>query len=88
LKIQDIYLQEKGKDALKKKTEKEETAAAPKVAGGVKGKKKAQSKSAAKAAKAAKGTVAVSGKKSAEKTAAAGEVSKSVDKILKYTPSK
>jgi hypothetical protein len=48
---------------------------APKVKGGAKGKKKAASKSAAK-----KGV-----KKSAEP---AGEVRKTVDKILKYTPSK
>ena len=66
---------------MKKKTEKEDAPAAPKVAGGAKGKKKAASKSAGKAAKA-------TGKKSAEKTAPAGEVSKRVDKILKYTPSK
>ena len=45
LKIQDIFVQEKGKDALKKVQEDQ---AAPKVKGGVKGKKKAASKSAAK----------------------------------------
>lgn len=74
LRIQDIFVQEKGKEALKKG---EETHAAPKVKGGAKGKKKAVSKSAAKEKK----TV---GKKSAEST----EVRKSVDKILKYTPNK
>lgn len=51
-------------------------AAQPKVKG-VKGKKKAATKSAAKEKKAA-------GKKSAE----GAEVRKSVDKILKYTPNK
>ena len=75
LKMQDIFTQEKGKDALKKMTEPE-TSAAPRVKGGAKGKKKAASKSAAKAAK---------GKKGEEST---GEVRQSVDKILKYTPSK
>ena len=78
LKIQDIYLQEKGKEALKKKTESAEVPAAAKVAGGAKGKKKAASKSAGKAAKAAP--------KSEEKPEA--EVSAKVGKILKYTPSK
>lgn len=61
MKIQDIFIQEKGKEAFKKKTEKEEVPAAPRVGGGAKGKKKAASKSAAKVAKA------VSGKKSVEK---------------------
>lgn len=53
MKMQDIYIQEKGKDALKKRTEPE-TVAAPKVKGGAKGKKKAASKSAAKAGRGAK----------------------------------
>jgi hypothetical protein len=79
LKIQDIYLQEKGKEALKKKTEVHEAPVAPKVAGGAKGKKKAGAKSAAKATKAAK---------SEDKPEASGEVGAKVGKILKYTPSK
>jgi len=73
--LQDIFVQEKGKDALKKRSE-EAAHSAPKVKGGAKGKKKAASKSAAK-----KGAA----KKSAEPS---GEVRKSVDKLLKYTPSK
>lgn len=78
LNIHDIFVQEKGKDAFKKIREPE-VASAPKVKGGAKGKKKAVSKAAAKGAKAAKKGV------SAEP---AGEVRRSVDKILKYTPSK
>lgn len=63
---------------MKKKTEKEESHAAPKVAGGAKGKKKAASKSAAKAQK-------VAGKKSVD---SAREAKKTIEKVLKYTPSK
>lgn len=76
VKMQDIFAQEKGKDALKKTKETEATAA-PKVKGGAKGKKKGETKATAKAAKA--------GKKTAEE---AGKVRESVDKILKFTPSK
>jgi hypothetical protein len=75
LKLSDIALQEKGKDALKK-AEHHEPAAAAKVKG-AKGKKKAASKQAAKEKK--------TGKKSAEPSAAA---SKSVEKVMKFTPSK
>ena len=61
---------------MKKLTETEHhIAAAPRVKGGAKGKKKAASKSKAKA-----------GKKSAPEQT--GEVAKRVEKILKYTPSK
>ena len=74
VKLNDIFIQEKGKDALKKLSEPEVQQAAAKVKGGAKGKKKAASKT--KGAKA--------GKKSTEST----EVRKHVDKILKYTPSK
>lgn len=83
LKMQDIFIQEKGKEALKKVTEQHETAqAAPKVKGGAKGKKKAASKAAAKERAA--------GKKSVESStaAAAGDIQKKVSKVLKYTPSK
>ena len=73
MKFQDIFIQEKGKDALKKLNEAEAHPAAAKVKGGAKGKKKAASKAKAKG-----------GKKSAE----SGDVRKHVDKILKYTPSK
>lgn len=74
LKLQEIFVQEKGKDALKKlEAGSEGTSAAPKVKGG-KAKGKAASKSAGKAAKAAK--------------KAEGSVAKSVDKVLKYTPNK
>ncbi len=45
--LQDIFIQEKGKDALKKLTTSEaHSHSAPKVKGGAKGKKKAGSKSA------------------------------------------
>jgi hypothetical protein len=71
VKIQDLVVQEKGKDALKKAQEHEGHA---KVRGGAKGKKKAASKAKAKATK-----------KGAE---AAGEVGKTVQKLIKYTPSK
>ena len=78
LKLQEIFVQEKGKDALKKLEHQEPVAtAAPKIKGGAKGKKKAASKSAAREKKAA-------GKKSTETS----EVRKSVDKVLKYTPNK
>jgi len=73
VKLQDIFLQEKGPSALKKLQETE-THGSAKVAGGAKRKGKAAHKKAHKA-----------GKKS---TDAAGEVRKSVDKVLKYTPSK
>jgi hypothetical protein len=71
--LKDIFIQEKGKDSLKKVEAGEATSSAPKVRGGAKGKK-----GAAKAAAKAKG------KKSTE----AGSVRKSIDKIIKYTPSK
>lgn len=77
LKLQEIFVQEKGKDALKKLEQQQESSAAPKVKGGAKGKKKAASKSAAKDKKAG-------GKKSVEQ----GETRRSVDKVLKYTPNK
>lgn len=76
LRLQDIFVQEKGKDALKR-LEEQPAPAQPKVKGGAKGKKKAASKSAAKEKK----TI---GKKAAE----SADVRKSVDKILKYTPNK
>ena len=75
MRLQDIFVQEKGKDALKRLEESQTAVAQPKVKGGAKGKKKAASKSAAKK------TV---GKKSTE----SADVRKSVDKILKYTPNK
>ena len=77
LKLQDIFVQEKGKEALKKLETAEPTAtvAQPKVKGGAKNKKKALSKSAAK-------------EKKTKKSTGGSEVRKSVDKILKYTPSK
>ena len=59
---------------MRKLNEDEKPSNAPKVKGGAKGKKKAASKAAKKG-----------GKKSVEST---GEVRKTVDKILKYTPSK
>lgn len=70
VRIQDIFVQEKGQAALKRITETTE-AVAPRVKG-VKGKKKAASKSAKKAAPAKR-----------EPSGA-----KSVDKIIKYTPNK
>jgi len=45
VKLQDIFIQEKGKDALKKLDEHQAQPAAAKVKGGAKGKKKAASKS-------------------------------------------
>lgn len=72
LSIKDIYVQEKGPAAAKAA----ETGAAPKVKA-VKGAKKAVSKSAGKAQKA-----------SARKSAEGAEVKKTVEKVLKYTPSK
>lgn len=72
VKLQDIFIQEKGKDALKKLNDTEAHPVA-KVKGGAKGKKKAASKGKAK-----------TGKKSVE----SAEVRKQTDKILKYTPSK
>lgn len=77
LKLSEILLQEKGKDALKKNEEPVAAAGAPRVKGGNKRKGKAASKSAAKEKK-------IAGKKSVE----AAEVRKSVDKVLKYTPNK
>lgn len=81
LKLQEIFVQEKGKDALKRLeatgslTEAPSApTAAPKVKGGAKGKAKAASKSTGKAAKTAKKTE--------------GAAAKSVDKVLKYTPNK
>lgn len=71
LKMQDIIVQEKGKDALKKASEAEAHGAA-KVKGGAKGKKKAASKAKGKGKKAEP----------------SGEVSKTVQKVMKYTPSK
>ena len=50
LKLQDIYKQEKGVEAFKRKSEKGESSAAPRV-GGAKGKKKAASKAKAKGKK-------------------------------------
>jgi len=76
VKIQDIFVQEKGKDALGKAAEPTEGA---KVKGGAKGKGKAQAKAAAKGKK-------LSAKKS--ESASAADVRKSVDKIVKYTPNK
>lgn len=75
LKIADIFVQEKGKEALNKAGDAADGA---KVKGGARGKAKA-------ASKAAKGK-----KLSAKKadSAAAADVRKSVDKIVKYTPSK
>jgi hypothetical protein len=76
VKLQEIFIQEKGKDALKKLSESDLTSsAAPRVKGGAKRKVKAASKSKGKA-----------GKKSAPEPS--GEVSKRVEKLLKYTPSK
>lgn len=72
LKIQDIFVQEKGKDALKRLQEPAVEGAA-KVKG-VKGKKKAASKSAAKKGPAAK-------------KSESADIRKSVDKLVKYTPS-
>lgn len=72
LSLKDIFVQEKGKDAAAKVAE---TGAAPKVKT-VKGAKKAASKSAGKAQKGAK------------KSTEGAEVKKTVDKVLKYTPSK
>lgn len=87
LKLQEIFVQEKGKDALKKleahqaaeagaATTSATTTAQPKVKGGAKNKKKAVSKSAAKTVKSAK------------KADVSASVAKSVDKVLKYTPNK
>ncbi|CDW85312.1 UNKNOWN [Stylonychia lemnae] len=78
LKIQDIFVQEKGKDALKRiqDAQVDSVQAQPKVKGGAKGKKKAATKSATKKTVAAK------------KTAESADVRKSVDKIVKYTPNK
>lgn len=72
LSIKDIYVQEKGAAAAKTA----ETGAAPRVKA-VKGAKKASSKSTGKAQKA-----------SARKSAEGAEVKKTVEKVLKYTPSK
>ena len=72
LSLKDIFVQEKGKDAAARVAE---SGAAPKVKS-VKGAKKAASKSAGKAAKGAK------------KSSEGAEVKKTVDKVLKYTPSK
>lgn len=72
VKIQDIFVQEKGQAALKKLQDQAEPTA-PRVKG-AKGKKKAASKSAKKA---------TAGKKDVSASAA-----KSVDKIIKYTPNK
>jgi len=58
VKLQEIFIQEKGAAALKKLTESEGQPSAPKVKGGAKGKKKAASKA----------------KKGAKKAAPAGEV--------------
>jgi len=74
-KLQDIFIQEKGKDALKK-LETSASAAAPKVVGGAKRKKK----QASKGSKKGKGA-----KKSQEKPE---EIRKSVESVVKYTPSK
>lgn len=72
VKLQDIFIQEKGKDALKRLSDADHAqSSAPRVKGGAKGKKKAASKKGSKA--------------TAEKS---GEVAKRVDKIVKYTPSK
>jgi len=72
VRIQDIFLQEKGQAALKKL---EHTEGGAKIKGGAKGKRKAASKSAKKAGAAKKG-------------AASADVARSVDKIVKYTPNK
>lgn len=78
VKLQDIFIQDKGKDALKKLNEQQQQAhAAAKVKGGAKGKKKAASKGKSKS----------SGKKSAEK-ADADAVKDKVGKLLSFTPSK
>lgn len=74
LRIQDIFIQEKGKDAAKR--DEHTVPAQAKVKGGVKGKRKAVSKSAAREKKVASTKKADTG------------ASKSVDKILKYTPNK
>jgi len=73
VKMQEIFTQEKGKEALKKLEASEHPGAAPKVKGGAKGKKKAASKAA---------------KKGAKKGASVSAESKTVEKVLKYTPSK
>nr|AAG35196.1 telomere-binding protein beta subunit [Oxytricha trifallax] len=73
IRIQDIFVQEKGKDALSKLGGEGDV----KVKGGARGKAKAASKSA-------KGKK-VSAKKA---DVAAADVRKSVDKIVKYTPNK
>ena len=72
IRIQDIFVQEKGAAALKKLQENQ---GAPAVKGGAKGKKKAASKSAAK-------------KGAAGKKAESADTRKTVDKVLKYTPNK
>jgi hypothetical protein len=74
VKIQDIFIQEKGRDAVKKA---DEQPAQARVKGGVKATKKAASKSAGRTKRAA---ATASTKKA--------DTSKSVDKILKYTPNK
>lgn len=73
LKMQDIYKQEKGAEALKKRSDRGESASAPRV-GGAKGKKKAAAKA--------------KGKKSTSAGAPAGQVQTSVEKVMSYTPSK
>jgi hypothetical protein len=72
IKLQDVFIQEKGKDALKRLSDTDHHAAAPRVKGGAKGKAKAASKS----------------KRLTTKKEPTGEVAKRVEKILKYTPSK
>ena len=53
VKMQDIYQQEKGKEAFKKLAEEHVSSSHAKVKGGAKGKKKASAKKAAKAGKKA-----------------------------------
>jgi hypothetical protein len=75
LSIRDIFVQEKGKDAV---AVKPEPTTAIKVKGGAKGKGKAASKSVAKAEK----------KAATKKSTEGAEVKKTVEKVIKYTPSK
>ena len=72
LKLSEIFIMEKGKDAFKKLDEAHVAVGTAKVKGGSKGKKKAS-----------KGKKGVE-----KKSADAADVRKNVDKILKYTPSK
>lgn len=76
LKIQDVFVQEKGAQALRQLQAPGAEGPAPKVKGGAKGKKKAASKSAAKKTVAGK------------RAESAADVRKSVGAIVKYTPNK